>query len=421
MTTKPPPKNLGNARRPQHKARKPEVRTRSLRPAPREKQVESEENLPRGTYPPDEIGIGSNVVPRVTFTNTIDVPPKRRAPQPQASRQELESQISDLESRLDQMIRASASGVVRQATAPSSDALASPSPATPALDAPPLDPSHPLASNPYFKQRWGRQGLQERIEEVDAFGYDPAFEKKLGGVLDFLHRRYFRVRVRGVENIPSAGRGIIVANHSGTFPFDGLVLRTAVARAQPERRAVRWLTEDFVHYLPFAGVFFNRMGAVRACQENAERLLNQEELVAVFPEGVKGISKLYERRYTLERFGRGGFVRLALRTGSPLVPCAIIGAEESNPMLHRLDYLPKLFGLPYLPITPTFPWLGPFGLIPAPTRWTILFGEPFSFDGYGPEAADDSVLVGRLSDRVQRSIEELIAQGLRDRKSVWLG
>jgi len=406
VTPKPPPKNPGNPQRPQRS----QHGNRGIRPRP--------------TYPADELGIGSNVVPRENFISSMDVPPKRKAPQQQASREELESQITDLESRLDQMIRASGPSIlaVPPVTPDITDARALlKAPLNVVLETPPFDATHPLANNPYFEQHWGRRGLEERSEDVDDFGYDPSFERKFGKLLDFLHRRYFRVRVRGVENLPRQGRGIVVANHSGTFPYDGLVLRTAVARTQPEKRKVRWLTEDFVHYLPFAGVFFNRMGAVRACQENAERLLKQDELVAVFPEGVKGIKKLYEKRYTLERFGRGGFVRLALRTGSPLVPCAIIGAEESNPMLHRLDYLPKLFGLPYLPITATFPWLGPFGLVPAPTRWTILFGEPFNFDGYGPEAADDLVLVGRLSDHVQRSIEELIAQGLRERKSVWLG
>lgn len=409
MTPKPPPKNPGEPQRPQR---------------PQRSQHENRGLRPRPTYPPDELGIGSNVVPGENFITSLDVPPKRKAPAQQASREELESQITDLESRLDQMIRASGPSILAVPPATPDTQIARAALETPlkaVLETPPFDAMHPLANNPYFEQQWGRRGLEERSEDVDDFGYDPSFERKFGKLLDFFHRRYFRVRVRGVESLPRQGRGIVVANHSGTFPFDGLVLRTAVARTQPEKRKVRWLTEDFVHYLPFAGVFFNRMGAVRACQENAERLLKQDELVAVFPEGVKGIKKLYEKRYTLERFGRGGFVRLALRTGSPLVPCAIIGAEESNPMLHRLDYLPKLFGLPYLPITATFPWLGPFGLVPAPTRWTILFGEPFNFDGYGPEAADDLVLVGRLSDRVQRSIEELIAQGLRERKSVWLG
>ncbi|HMR78615.1 MAG TPA: acyl-phosphate glycerol 3-phosphate acyltransferase, partial [Polyangiaceae bacterium] len=179
--------------------------------------------------------------------------------------------------------------------------------------------------------------------------------------------------------------------------------------------------EDFVYYLPFAGALFTRLGAVRACQENAERLLLGEHLVAVFPEGVKGIGKLFRDRYQLQRFGRGGFVRLCLRTNTPILPCAIVGAEETNPLLFRFESLSKALGVPYVPVTPTFPWLGPFGLIPAPTKWRIAFGEPIAVDSYGPEAAEDHVLVGRLAERVRSNIQELVQRGLDKRSSVWLG
>jgi 1-acyl-sn-glycerol-3-phosphate acyltransferase len=165
----------------------------------------------------------------------------------------------------------------------------------------------------------------------------------------------------------------------------------------------------------------NRVGAVRACQENAERLLGKESLVAVFPEGVQGIRKLFSERYQLQRFGRGGYIRLALRMQAPLIPCAIVGAEETNPLLFRLEYLASLMGLPYIPVTPTFPLLGPLGLVPAPSRWTIKFGEPVSLDGYGPQAAEDHVLVGRLSERVRSSIQAMLDNGVRERKSVWFG
>ena len=174
-------------------------------------------------------------------------------------------------------------------------------------------------------------------------------------------------------------------------------------------------------YLPFAGVFMNRVGAVRACQENAERLLEKELLVAAFPEGVQGIKKLYRERYRLQRFGRGGYIRLALRMQAPLIPCAIVGAEETNPLLYRIEYLAGLVGLPYIPVTPTFPLLGPLGLLPAPSRWRIHFGEPVSLDGHGPEAADDHVLVGRLSERVRATIQGMLETGVRERRSVWFG
>jgi 1-acyl-sn-glycerol-3-phosphate acyltransferase len=169
------------------------------------------------------------------------------------------------------------------------------------------------------------------------------------------------------------------------------------------------------------GAFMSRVGGVRACQENAERLLSKESLVAVFPEGVKGIGKLYRDRYKLQRFGRGGFIRLALRTNTPLVPCAVIGAEEASPLLHRDELVSKLLGLPYLPVTPTFPLLGPLGLVPAPTKWRIRFGEAVHFDDYGPDAADDPVLVGRLADRVRGGIQSALDGALAERKSVWFG
>jgi 1-acyl-sn-glycerol-3-phosphate acyltransferase len=165
----------------------------------------------------------------------------------------------------------------------------------------------------------------------------------------------------------------------------------------------------------------NRLGAVRACQENAERLLAGGKLLAVFPEGAKGIGKLYKDRYKLQRFGRGGFVRLALRTQTPIVPSAIVGAEEANPMLYRIEYMTKALGIPYLPITPTFPALGPLGLLPAPTKWKVVFGEPIHFDGYGPEAADDEILVGRLAERVRATIQGMLESTLATRRSIWFG
>jgi 1-acyl-sn-glycerol-3-phosphate acyltransferase len=239
--------------------------------------------------------------------------------------------------------------------------------------------------------------------------------------VEFLYRSYFRTSVEGIDNVPAEGRCIVVANHSGALPLDGPMLRAAMRIEHPQKRDLRWLAEDFVYYLPFAGVFMNRVGAVRACPENAERLLEKESLVAVFPEGVHGIKKLFRERYRLQRFGRGGYIRLCLRMRAPIVPCAIIGAEESSPLLYRLEGLTELLGLPYFPITPTFPFLGPAGLLPAPTKWRMRFGEPIHFDNYGPEAADDHVLVGRLSERVRSSIQAMLDSGLRERRSVWFG
>jgi len=278
-----------------------------------------------------------------------------------------------------------------------------------------------LFSSDYYLRQWARLGMRNRSEEVDEFGLDAVYEERMRPFATFLYEKYFRVDTVGVENIPRNGRCLVVANHSGTLPLDGWMLRTAVRLRHADARDLRWLVEDYVYHLPFAGAFIGRVGGVRACQENAERLLASGSLVAVFPEGVKGIGKLYRERYKLQRFGRGGFIRLCLRTGTPLVPCAIIGAEEASPMLHRDERVSKALGLPYLPVTPTFPLLGPLGLVPAPTKWKIVFGELVSFDGYSPEAADDPVLVGRLADRVRAGIQSMLEAALGERKSVWFG
>jgi 1-acyl-sn-glycerol-3-phosphate acyltransferase len=274
----------------------------------------------------------------------------------------------------------------------------------------------------FYLRKWGRAGMRKRAEEVDEFGLDPAYEAKFRPFFDFLYKTYFRVEAEGTEHIPSEGPCLIVSNHSGgPLPYDGVMLRTTVRREHEAARELRWLAEDFIYYLPFVGTAMNRLGAVRACQENAERLLASGNLVAVFPEGAKGIGKLFRERYKLQRFGRGGFIRLCLRTETPIIPCAIVGAEEANPMLYRIEYMAKTLGIPYLPITPTFPALGPIGLLPAPTKWKVTFGEPIHFESYGPEAADDELLVGRLAERVRATIQAMLDRTLAGRRSVWFG
>ena len=333
--------------------------------------------------------------------------------------------IRELEARLDRMIDEAA----RQGDGGAEGSPLSyrhPSPAsTRALpedgDKAAFDTARELLSSDFYLRKWGRIGMRNRSEEVDDFGFDPVYERKVLPFFDFLYERYFRVDVEGAANVPPEGRCLLVANHSGTLPYDGMMLKLAVKREHPQKRDVRWLAEDFIFHFPFLGSFTNRVGAVRACQENAERLLRQDALVAVFPEGVKGIGKLFKQRYQLQRFGRGGFIKLCLRTQTPIVPVAIVGAEETNPMLYRIEYLTKALGLPYFPITPTFPLLGPVGLLPAPTKWKIMFGEPVSFDGYGQEAADDEILVGRLAERVRATIQGMLDRSVGERRSVWFG
>lgn len=284
-----------------------------------------------------------------------------------------------------------------------------------------FDTARELLSSDYYLRKWGRLAMRNRSEEVDDFGYDPIYDEKIRPALDFLYARYFRVEARGVDQVPRAGRCLLVANHSGTVPLDGVMIKTALRREHPEARHVRWLTEDFIYHFPYLGGAMNRLGAVRACQENAERLLAKDELVAVFPEGVKGIGKLFAQRYRLQRFGRGGFVKLGLRTRTPIVPVAVVGAEEANPMVFRIEHLAKLVGLPYVPVTPTFPLLGPAGLLPAPTKWKMVFGEPLDLSSYGPEAADDELLVGRLAERVRATIQGMLDREIGARKSVFFG
>ncbi len=338
------------------------------------------------------------------------------------------SQIRDLEARLDQMIDESA-----RRSAPTADQPPAAAPRTyppPAsgrhlpgddADGTVFDTARELLSTDFYLRKWGRMGMRNRSEEVDDFGFDPVYEQKVRPLFNFLYERYFRIECEGIEKVPAEGRCLLVANHSGTLPYDGAMIKTAVKREHPQARDVRWLAEDFIFHFPFLGAFSNRVGAVRACQENAERLLRQEALVAVFPEGVKGIGKLYKERYRLQRFGRGGFIKLCLRTGTPIVPVAVMGAEETNPMLARLEVFSKALGLPYIPITATFPLLGPLGLAPAPTKWRIVFGDPMSFEGYGPEAADDEILVGRLAERVRGAIQGMLDHVVGERRSVWFG
>lgn len=257
--------------------------------------------------------------------------------------------------------------------------------------------------------------------DYDDFGMDPTFKEKVKPLFDFLYYDYWRVSVKGLNNIPNEGAGLIVPNHSGTFPYDGAMIAEGIVNDHPSRKDVRFLVEDFVYHFPFMGTFMYRIGGVRACPENCERLLTKNHLVTVFPEGIKGIGKAYKNRYRLQRFGRGGFIKLALRTGAPIIPTAVIGAEEIHPLLHRSTLLARPLGVPYIPITPTFPLFGLLGLIPLPSKWTIVFGEPIHFEKYGPAQAEDQLLVNRLSEMVREKIQEMIVEELKNRRSVWFG
>ncbi|MDT0380735.1 lysophospholipid acyltransferase family protein [Streptomyces sp. DSM 42041] len=256
--------------------------------------------------------------------------------------------------------------------------------------------------------------------EVDEFGYDAELtDQVLMSLLRPVFEKYFRVDVRGVENIPSEGGALVVANHSGTLPLDGLMLQVAVHDHHPADRALRLLAADLVFLLPVVSQLARKAGHTLACAEDAATLLGRGEVVGVMPEGFKGIGKPFAERYKLQRFGRGGFVSTALRAGAPIVPCSIVGAEEIYPMIGNSRTLARLFGFPYFPLTPTFPWLGPLGAVPLPTKWTIQFGEPIPTDGYAPEAADDPMLMFNLTDQVRETIQHTLYKLLVGRRSVF--
>nr|WP_225638776.1 lysophospholipid acyltransferase family protein [Streptomyces solaniscabiei] len=256
--------------------------------------------------------------------------------------------------------------------------------------------------------------------EVDDFGYDAELtDQVLMSLLRPMYEKYFRVDVKGVENIPVEGGALIVANHSGTLPLDGLMMQVAVHDHHPADRHLRLLAADLVFVLPVVNELARKLGHTLACAEDAERLLAQGELVGVMPEGFKGIGKPFSERYKLQRFGRGGFVSTALRQGAPIIPCSIVGAEEIYPMIGNAKTLARLLGFPYFPLTPTFPWLGPLGAVPLPTKWTIQFGEPIPTDGYPPEAAEDPMLMFNLTDQVREQIQHTLYKLLVQRRSVF--
>ncbi|RSS85052.1 acyltransferase family protein [Streptomyces sp. WAC05292] len=281
------------------------------------------------------------------------------------------------------------------------------------------------AEGPGWERRLasGLAFLRRRITgeyEVDEFGYDRELtDQVLMSLMRPLFDGYFRVEVRGVENIPAEGGALIVANHSGTLPLDGLMMQVAVHDRHPAQRHLRLLAADLVFMLPVVGELARKAGHTLACAEDAQRLLEAGELVGVMPEGFKGIGKPFGDRYRLQRFGRGGFVSTALRAGTPIVPCSIVGAEEIYPMVGNAKTLARLLGLPYFPITPTFPWLGPLGAVPLPTKWTIQFGEPIATDGYPPEAAEDPMLMFNLTDEVREQIQHTLYKLLVQRRSVF--
>ncbi|WP_347351160.1 lysophospholipid acyltransferase family protein [Intrasporangium sp.] len=257
--------------------------------------------------------------------------------------------------------------------------------------------------------------------DVDEFGFDEDYTLHIHlPLLRPLYQRWFRVEVQGVENIPATGGALVVANHSGTIALDSLLTQVAVHDEHPQHRHLRMLGADLVFSTPFLGMMARRSGSTLAANSDAERLLGKGELVGVWPEGFKGVGKPFSERYKLQRFGRGGFVAAALRSRVPIVPCSIVGAEETYPIIGNMPAVARLLGVPYVPITPTFPWLGLLGLVPLPSKWLIEFGAPIDTGSLGPEAADDPMVVFDLTDQVRETIQQTLYSLLMQRTSVFV-
>ncbi|MDQ1695832.1 MAG: hypothetical protein QOJ03_1185 [Frankiaceae bacterium] len=255
---------------------------------------------------------------------------------------------------------------------------------------------------------------------IDDFGFDPDLtENVLLAAMRPLYEKYFRVEARGLDNIPSTGGALVVANHSGTIPLDAMMTQLAIYDHHPAQRHLRMLGADLVFKSPFVAPLARKSGSTLACNEDAERLMSSGELAGVWPEGFKGIGKPFSERYKLQRFGRGGFVSAALRSGVPIIPCSIVGAEEIYPIVGNVKVLARLLGFPYIPVTPFFPLLGPVGLLPLPSKWIIEFGEPIPTDELGASAADDPMLVFNLTDQVREVIQQTLYKLLLGRRSVF--
>ena len=257
--------------------------------------------------------------------------------------------------------------------------------------------------------------------ELDEFGRDEAFIQAILPLAQLAYDHYWRVEVHGAENVPDQGRAMLVSNHSGVLPFDGAMIGVALHNETASQRLPRALAASWFQTLPFVSMLLQKTGQVQANPLNAQTLLERDELVIVFPEGIKGIGKLYRDRYQLQRFGRGGFIKIAVRTGAPILPVAVVGAEEIYPVIGQVEPLARLIGFPFFPITPTFPWTGPFGFVPLPTKWTIEFGKPIPVEDYGPRAAANPAVVARLTEQVRSTIQQMLLDRLAKRRSVFLG
>lgn len=262
-------------------------------------------------------------------------------------------------------------------------------------------------------QRIERLGLEHRIAKTDPFGFSPDSIRKVLPFVAWLYESYFRVDMKGIESLPS-GRVLLVANHSGQIPIDGVMIAASLLLEQENPRALRSMVERWVPGLPFLSTVFARLGQVLGTPENCMYLLERDEAVLVFPEGAKGISKTIDKAYQLQDFGHG-FMRLAMQTNTPIVPVGVVGAEEQYPAMWNLERLARVLNMPALPISPTF-FVPVVGLLPLPVKYRIRFGEPIYFQG---DPDEDEALVEQRVRQVKDAIAELLDSGLNDRKGIF--
>lgn len=256
---------------------------------------------------------------------------------------------------------------------------------------------------------WGRS---ERIEE--------AFDATL---IEFFYRYWFRADVEGIENVPGTGGALLVSNHSGALPPDAAMIAKAIREEQPESRRLNITVEHFFKGYPFFSMLLPKIGCVAAHPANVHRILaDEQELALVFPEGRKGTEKLYSERYRLRRFGRGGFVTAAMRARAKIVPVCVVGAEEAAPIFAQSKLMQKATGLLYFPLTPTFPWLGPLGMLGyLPAKFHIRFLEPIDTAEFDADPDSDRALVQTIAQEVRARIQENLHEMVARRKSVWFG
>jgi 1-acyl-sn-glycerol-3-phosphate acyltransferase len=263
-----------------------------------------------------------------------------------------------------------------------------------------------------FDERLSRVPLTLGPAGVDPFGLDPQWAKYALITIAMLHRRYFRTEVHGIKNVPP-GRVLLVANHSGQLPIDGALIGAAMFMDAEPPRIIRAMVEKWAVGLPFVALLFTRVGQVVGVPENAQRLLSQGEALLVFPEGIRGISKTFNRRYKLAEFGLG-FMRMAIDTDTPVVPVAVIGAEEQYVSVANMEGLAKLLHLPAFPVIPQL--LLPGGQLPLPTKYRMWFGEPMRFTG---DPDDDDSVIDEKVWLIKQTIQSMLNRGLKERKHIF--